>query len=273
MNQEAKIAKAKPVLNAESFQRLLAAAYMLQIQNDRRLSVQPIDTTHTSPFAAGSVIQHRIPAVIIQGQELRAGQPDTVLSDDTEEHAHSDRLESFVEPVVLRDVNVLSMNSMSWKTVEALAIAIVFCVMTGLSIHRLSGHPSNISLSAGTLERRNVSQPARLATSVSASGRQTLMGRNSRQPGDDGEGDIVAKDLTIHYQNRSIGLHAGAADRPGPMQAQLVSPENTTSTPRVRFSSGRAAGWLTANTVVQYGPDVTMWLTNPTRTSLARPTR
>ena len=243
---------------------------MLQVQNDRRLSVQPIATTQVSPSTSASVIQHRIPALIIQGQE-RAGQPDTALGDEAaKEHAHSGRLEPFVEPMVLPAMNILSMNAMSWKTVEALAIAIVFCVMMGLSIHRLSAHPGNVPLSTGILEHRNISQPARLATSVLASDRQTLMRGNSRQSRDDGDGDIVARDTIIHYHNRSIGLHAGAADKPGPMQAQLVSPENTTSTPRVRFASGRAAGRLTADTEVQYGPDVTMWLTNPKRASLAR---
>jgi hypothetical protein len=230
---QTKIAQAKPVLNAESFQRLLAAAYMLQVQNSRRLSIQPIGTNHTSPSAAGST--------------------------------YSGRLEPFVGPVVLHDVNILSVNTKSWKIVEALAIAIVFCAMMGLSIHRLSAHPGNASLSIGTLEHPSVSQPARLSASKLTSDRQTLIRRNSRQPESDGEGDFVAKDTIIHYPNRSIGLHAGAADKTVPLQAQLVSPENTISTPRVRFPSGRAAGRLTAETVVQYGPDVTMWLANPKR--------
>jgi hypothetical protein len=199
--------------------------------------------------------------VLIQGQELRAGQSDAAVGDEAaKEPAHAGRLEPLVEPVVLRDVNILSMNSMSWKTVDALAIAIVFCVMMGLSVHRLSAHPGAVSLWTGIVEHRNVSQPARRATSVSASDRQTLVRRKPRQPGDGGESDIVAKDTIIHYENRPTGLHAEAAGRPGPMQAQLVSPKNTISTPQVRFRSRRAAGKLTADTVVQYGPDVTMWL-------------
>jgi hypothetical protein len=258
------MAQAKPVLNVESFQRLLTAAYMLQLQNDRPLSVQPIDTTCATPSAAGSVAQYQTQAVIIPGQELCAGRSSTLLGDEApREHDYSGRLKPF-EPIFLRNV-------MSWKTVEALAVAIVFCVMTGLSIHRLSADPGHVSFSTGPVDHRNVSQPARLATSVSASDRQTLMRPDSRQPG--GDGDLVAKNTITHYQNRSIGPHAGTADRPGPMQAQFVSPPIANSTPRIQFPSERAAGRVTAGTVVQYGPDVTMWFTNPKRTSLARLTR
>jgi hypothetical protein len=142
--------------------------------------------------------------------------------------------------------------------------------MMGLSILRLSAHSGKVSLSTETLEPGNVSQSARLATSVSASDRRTIMGRNSRQPGDDHEGDIVAKDTTDQHENRFIGLHAGAVQRPGPMQAQLVSP---TSTARAQFRPGRAAGGRMAYTVIQYGPDVTVWLMNPQRASPARVTR
>ena len=143
MSQEGKIAQAQPVLNARSFQHLLAAAYMLQLQNDRRLSVAPIDITSVSPSAAGSVTQHQTQTWTIQGQ-VRAGRLSTPLAGEAaKEHARSGRLEPF-EPAFLRRV-------ISWKTVEALAIAFVLCAMMGLSIHRLSAQPGNVSLFRGTI--------------------------------------------------------------------------------------------------------------------------
>ncbi len=269
MSQDAKAEPAQPVLNAETFQRLLTAAYMLQVHHDRRLSVQSIGPTKASPPAAESVLQHRISAVMIAGQDLHAGQPDTAFSGEAaKKHVYSVWLEPSIEPKVARNVHILSKNALSWKMAEPLAIAIVFCVMMALSIHRLSAHPGNVSLATGTLESRNVSQPARLAEGVSATDRQTLTRRNSLQPGERKEAniiaDFIAKDTTIHYLNRSIGLHAGAADEPRAMQAaHLVSAENTISSPRVGFPSRRAAGRITADAVVQYGPDVTTWLTKP----------
>ncbi len=202
---------------------------MLQLQNDRRLSVAPIDITSVSPSAAGSVTQHQTQTWTIQGQ-VRAGRLSTPLAGEAaKEHARSGRLEPF-EPAFLRRV-------ISWKTVEALAIAFVLCAMMGLSIHRLSAQPGNVSLFRGTLDRRNVLQRVSLVGSASASDRQTLMRRNSWRRVNS-KGDFVAKD--------------------------------TTSARRVRFLSERAAGRPTADTVVHYGPDVTMWLMNSKLTSPTR---
>ena len=271
MHQEAKIAQDKPVLNVESFQRLLAAAFMLQSHNDRRPSVQSIGAVHTSPF------QQRPPSVMIGEPQLQADQPDTVPGDEiATEPPHPGRLPA-PEPTVLRRMNILPKKamSMSWRTVDALAVAIVFCMMMGLSIHSLSALPGNVSLSLGVLEQRNISQPARVTPRLSASDRQSLVTQHSRQSRADGEGNIVAEDTTIHYQNRAVSLHGQAADKPtiSPMQAQLLPAKNTTTTPRVRLTFGRDAGTLAAGTVVQYGVDVTMWSRIPKRDARARGTR
>jgi hypothetical protein len=276
VNQEAKIAQAKPVLTAESFQCLLAAAYIMQVHNDRRPSVQPIGAAHTSPFAARAIIQQLTPAVMIREPRLQADQPDTVPGDEiATEPPHPGRLPA-AEPTVRR-MNILPKKamSMSWRTVDALAVAIVFCMMMGLSIHSLSALPGNMSPSSGVMEQRNISQPARLTPRISATDRQSLVTQHSRQSRADGEGNIVAEDTIIHYQNRAASFPGQAADKPtiSPMQAQLLPPKNTTSTPRVRSTLGRDAGTLAVGTVVQYGVDVTMWSRIPERDASARVTR
>ena len=265
MHQDAKIPQEKPVLNAESFQRLLAAAFILQSHNDRRRSFQPIGASHPDPFPAGAVVQERPASVMIRERHLQADQPDTVPGYEiATKHPLPGRLPT-IEPAVPRGINILSMQAMSWRTVDALAVAIVFCVMMGLSIHRLSALPGDLSLSSRVLEQPDVSQPARLTPRISASDRHALVRQDSRQSRVDGEGNIVAEDIVVHYQNRAVSLDGPAAHKPisRTLQGQLLSPRNTTSIPRVLSLLEGGAGTLTADTVVQYGSDVTMWLKAP----------
>jgi hypothetical protein len=137
---------------------------------------------------------------------------------------------------------------MSWRTIEPLAIAIVFCMMMGLSIHRLSIVPGRTSLASEMLKEQNDFQPARPTEKVLASS-QPVMARNSRQSPSGGGADIVAEDIVIRHQNRAINL----LGKPG-----------------VRLTFGRDAGIFAADTVVQYGSDVKMWSRKPERATLNR---
>jgi hypothetical protein len=313
VNQESDVkrksmnATGKPVLDQEGFQHLLAAAYILQVYNDRRPSVQTIGAGHTSPFAAGAIVQKRTPSVMIREPQLQAGQPDAVpfrspnnsdkftgrtdqprvpaspemapvvtekfiANEIAKEHLHPGRLVPPVEPTVLHRMNILLRRPMSWRTVEALAIAIVFCMMMGVSIHRLSALPGRTSLPSGMLEQRNASQSGRPTAKVLASFQQPVVTGNSRQSPDGGEADIVAEDIVIRYQKRAVNLPGQVAKKPtsSPVQAQLLPPKNTTSKPGVRLTFGRDADMLAAETLVQYGADVKMWSRDPKRPGLDR---
>lgn len=79
MNQEAKKAQDKPVLSAESFQRLLAAAFILQVRNDR-ISVQPSGAEYTYPFVASAIVQKRTPSVPARESGLQTSRSDVVVS-------------------------------------------------------------------------------------------------------------------------------------------------------------------------------------------------
>jgi hypothetical protein len=161
---------------------------------------------------------------------------------------------------------------MSWRTVEVLAIAIVFCMMMGVSIHRLSALPGRTSLPSRMLEQRNASQSGRPTAKVLASFQQPVATGNSRQSPDGGEADIVAEDIVIRYQKRAVNLPGQVAKKPtsSPVQAQLLPPKNTTSKPGVRLTFGRAADMLAADALVQYGADVKMWSRDPKRPGLDR---
>lgn len=250
MNQEARKAHDKPVLSAEGFQRLLSAAYVLQVDKDRRSSVGPIGAGPTSSFAAGAIIQKRTPSVMIREPQLQAGQPVAVPGNEiTKQHPYPAGLVRHVGPTVPLRVKVLLRRPMSWRTIEPLAIAIVFCMMMGLSIHRLSAVPGRTSRASKMLKKQNDFQPARLAEKVLASS-QPVMARNSRQSPSGGDADIVAEDIVIRHQNRAVDL----LGRPG-----------------FRLTFGRDAGMPAADTVVQYGADVKMWSGNPKRAGLDRP--
>jgi hypothetical protein len=124
MNTEA-TAHDKPVLDAESFQRLLAAAFILQTHEEAHhtsLASNPsISTIAALSHKQGPFPQPRTPS--LRRSSLRR-----------------DRL----MPVEFTGL-------MHWKTLEALAIGMVFCLMFGMSIHRVSASPGDPSLQS---ERR-----------------------------------------------------------------------------------------------------------------------
>ncbi len=149
------------------------------------------------------------------------------------------RLAPPVEPRVSPRTNILLGRPMFWRTGETLAIAMIVCMIVGLAIHRLSALPGRTSLFSETPELRNVSQSARSTARVLASSQQPVMTRNSRQSSVGGEGDSVAE-------------------------------KNTTPRSGVRVTFSRGAGMFAADTVVQYGADVTMWSGNIKRAELDR---
>jgi len=157
-----------PVLNPESFQRLLAAAYLLQEHIDRRPSIRAplLGTSQASSFLAEKIIQKRTPAVMIRDRirdrQLEAGQPDAIAGNQTaRERSYLAGLVPFVRSAVPLRMTVLLRKPIYWRTVETVAIAIVFCLMTGLSILRLSAVPDRTFLASEALEKQDNLQPMR----------------------------------------------------------------------------------------------------------------
>jgi hypothetical protein len=239
VNQEADNAANKPVLDPEGFQRLLAAAYLLQVHNDRQPSIRPVQRVgagQASSFIAGTIAQERNPSVMMRERQLQAGESDAVPGKEiAKPNPYRTRLIPFVAPTLQHKMKVLLRRLMSWRTVEPIAIAIVVSMMMGLSIHRLSAVPGRTSLASGMLEEQSGFQPPRPADKALASS-QAVVAPNTRQSPIVGEADIVAADIVIRHQKRGVNL----LGRPG-----------------ARLTSGRDAGVF--DTVVEYGPDVKMW--------------
>ena len=142
-------------------------------------------------------------------------------------------------PIVPHAMNIFASRAMFLRTVEALAIATIFLALVGLSIRwPLLALPGRTSLLSKMSEQRNSSQPAGPAAKLLVSSQQPVVIGNSRQPPDGGETDIVATDIVIRYQKHAVNLPGQAAKKPA---------------------------MLAAETIVQYGPDVSVWAGNPTK--------
>jgi hypothetical protein len=241
----------KPVLNPESFQWLLAAAYLLQGHNEQQPSIRPqlLGASPTSSFSAGKIIQKRTPAVMIRDRQLEAGQPDVIAGNQTaKERPYLARRVPFVRSAVPHRMTVLLKKPIYWRTVETVAIAMVFCMMMGLSILRLSAVPGRTSLASGALEKQDNFQPTRAAEPILALS-QTVAPLNSRESPRGDETGIVAEDIVIRHQERAV---------------------NVPGKPSLRLFSDRNMGVVAADTVVEYGSDVTMWSRKPERATLNR---
>jgi hypothetical protein len=195
VNQPTHKAQNAPVLNPESFQRLLAAAYLLQEHHDRRLSIRPqlLGASQAGSFSAEKIIQKRTPAVMIRDRQLEAGQERPYLA----------MLVLFARSAVPHRITVLVRKPIYWRTVETVAIAIVFCLMTGLSILRLSAVPDRTSLASGVLEKQDNLQPTRAAEPILELS-QIVAPLNSRESPRGDETGIVAEDIVITKSDLSM---------------------------------------------------------------------
>ena len=216
----------KPGLDAESFQRLLASAFILQSRLDGVTS-RTIGTAEAKRFPPRVIDQKRTPSI----------RP------------------SLPRPAALGEANIVSnlSGAMFWKGVEALTIAIVFCLMMGMSIHHLLAYRGRAS-SSGTPQTRDadrVTTPTSqvLLWSALASTQQPATEKQSHEDGA-GKVDVHDGDLVIHYRPRTAGLSS-------PIEEGMVSSSRLAR--RSPRKGTQEATLVVTEKVVQYGDDVTMW--------------
>ena len=171
----------KPILDPESFQRLLAAAFMLQLQNDLRNEKLVLEAPPR--FRANQrVIQRRTPS-------LRHRSPQW----------------SMLKPLFA------IANPRLWRTVEALAVAAAFWARKGLSLRRVTPLLAEAS-KAPMAEVRTIGSKMPPAAEVLGQPQTHAATLNSRRPIDDREADIVAKDVIfvttggLRISPRPLGL-------------------------------------------------------------------
>ena len=158
---ETQKSSSKPALDAEGFQRLLTAAYILQSRSEN--AVRPTGVPDTSAFAATAIHQKR------------------TLSIRTLSTQSSSMKEANIAPRHARLI--------FWKQVEAFGIAGVFCLMMGTSIHRLLASSGRTSQVAGILETRDAGALASSTPKVLTSSQQNAAAQES-----------IGDDLVIHYR-------------------------------------------------------------------------
>jgi hypothetical protein len=293
VNPESNKLSDKPVLNVDSFHRLLAAAYLLQGCSDQT-SVQPVSAGRTNPCIGEPMVQRQSLSLLFQEPRLQAGKGDVVCSTSPNMADHpsgpqlpemipavpevpvasevakkglqSGSLAPRIGPTALQRMNVLLRTTTSWRAVEALAIAIVFCSMMIASIHRLAAFPDRLSLSQEKPEKRNAFDPTFTAKA------QPIVTEDSRQSANGDGGDLIAKDIVIRYEGRAVDRRGQAANKPRAVQAPPLPEKKVGVKPALRLTSGWDADMLVARTAIQYGADVTTWSASRTkRTAVDRP--
>ena len=223
----------KPTFDAEDFQSLLAAAYILQSSSNRTPEWR-ISVAAANAFAAGAILQKQTPSI----------QPSL------------GRSRPFREANAVPNLTGL----MFWKRVEASAIAVVFCLMMSMSIHHRLTSLGRASPAAEILETRDAARLESSAPKIVASSQQAVAARKARQRHDDEEADEFADELVIHYRAPTAST---TLSQPFPAKSR-------TSESGARIAISQQAKLVANNKVVQYGDDVTMWSSGQTSPRASR---
>jgi hypothetical protein len=156
----------KPLLDAEGFQRLLAAAYILQ--SYKAVVVEAIDaktvdakTIDARPSDIRPVITGPIDATPIDATPSDAFDRNAFTATaiqlkrvpfNRESPLHTRHIGENIAPRLT--------GLRFWKQVEAVGITLVFCLMMGMSIHRLLASSARTSQDPASLETREAALPS-----------------------------------------------------------------------------------------------------------------
>jgi hypothetical protein len=173
----------KPILDAEGFQRLLTAAYIIQSRSE---------TVVPATFAATAIHQKWTPSI-----------------------------RSFsIQPSRMKKANIAprSAGLIFWKQIEVFGITAVFCLMMGTSIHHLLASSGRASQVPGMLETRDAGPLPSTAPQVLTSSQQNAAARESI--GDDPV--IHYRDLTAPKRKMSTSGARIATSRQVKLAADWV---------------------------------------------------
>jgi hypothetical protein len=240
VDQETKKVQEKPVLSAESFHRLLAAAYLLQVEKDRPV-LQLMEAGHTNPFRAGAIVQKRTLSLLVGQPGLLASRSALPLTSPSDSDTSAGRIyPPHVSAATLpHATKIFASRAMFFRAVEALAIATIFFAVIGVSIRRpLLANPDGSSMLAEMPEQQSSSLPPMPISKLLATGQGATVTASSRQLPHVAEPDTVAEDAVVHYLKQALDLPGLAAKKPA---------------------------MLASERVVRYGPDVTVWSGNLTQ--------
>lgn len=216
----------KPVLDPESFQRLLAAAFILQPPNTPR-TVASSDADHLRSFPRAAFVQKRTPS-------------------RRRPWWHLSRL-------ILHSKSAWPMIA---RIAETLAIAAVFGAMFGVSIRRVSPRSGDPSLPSVMAKPRTVQFNAFPATKDVAQSQTPVLRVDARRSIDRGEADVVAEDVVTRHLGHSGQIRDDPAAKRltgSDLRARRSRANNKTLPAGVLFSFGTDTDARAADTVVRYG--------------------
>jgi hypothetical protein len=191
VNPESKKVYPQPVLNAESFQRLLAAAYVLQVHGER--PSQDVAISPKPSFGSAAIVQKRTP---------------------------SRRSPSYLRPLSFRTLAKAGANVAPrvsrvtcWRRFETFAIGGVFCLMLATSIHRLAALPAGSSLSLKLAQDRNtenadISETLGQSPTVLQISERSLSARTSSEATAGSEEAVLQDSTPAEPATRSTRAHA-----------------------------------------------------------------
>jgi hypothetical protein len=227
----------RPILDEDGFQRLLAAAYILQPRNQHPTAL-PM-AAPKRPFAAGKIIQRRTPSLLVRNPPAPA-------------------------PWTLSWTPSWTMSApIFWKASEALVIAAIFAVAAVSILSPLSARTTH---SAEATEQRVAYERATAEAKVWGPARQSLVKPGSSQSSG-GKNRLTAADIIAGYEkeNDDTDLRSPAVEKPAidlarslPTASRLSQNRNSDDAPLksgARLAFGRDADMLAAATVTRYGPD------------------
>jgi hypothetical protein len=158
---ETQKSSSKPTLDAEGFQRLLTAAYILQSRSET--AAWPIGVPDTDAFSSTAIHQKRTLSI-------------RTLS---------------IQSSRMKEANIAPRRAgpIFWKQVEAFGIAGVFCLMMGMSIHRALASSGRASQLPRMLETRDAGPLPSSTPKVLTSSQQNAAAQES-----------IGYDLVVHYR-------------------------------------------------------------------------
>jgi hypothetical protein len=251
MNQTSPLCK--PVLNEESFRRLLTAAYILQQQHDGLLA-KLTPAVSAGPLRPAPATWQ--PSALTFALQLRQALPP---APEGTAGGASSLPENLVPPftAAIPSGNVVWSSTVSgpifWRAVEWLAIAAVFgSLLVSVMIHCFVPLPGGSMLPSETDELRSSSQPTEgMATLPTPE--ETSMMRSRLRSNASGEGDFVARDTVVRYGKRSGNPDLEVKQT---IRLPFAAGDPIQQTNLERLSFGRGSGMLAADTVVRYVPSV-----------------
>jgi hypothetical protein len=204
----------KPALDEETFQQLLAAANVLQQQNDSVLVKEP-RADYVQTLSAGAIAENVGPIQVVPLT------PETVANlvvplEPQPKPAHLARLAHRYRTLGRRSFLT---DELFWKAATVAAVAAVSALLLGATIYHFSPLPSGLAPSSEVVQQqvpfRRTKRIVTVPAQSGAVGTKTVVIEQPAATKTYGnEADVVAKDTVVRYGTYPAAPHLQAREKP-----------------------------------------------------------